>query len=670
MVQIFDGSAGFINNPANFFGLGVGSTPWLSFGQVPLPGSGSPPVELARGAGTATVESDFLGTGNQAGYAGYLNVAIDPINRTTSLVNPNFPELDPTAGFRVDFSARVQGEDSEDNRSGFSFIVLGNDARGVEISFEGKTDGDSSDDFLFAQQPEFNSETAERTTPGLFDITQTQNYSLTILGETYTLAVNNVERLSGTVKEYVFDPAIAEPPLLVNPYRIENLLFFGDDTDTGTSIYTLGAIDVTLLGAPTATGVGISGTLEVGQTVTGNHTYSDPNGDAESGTTFQWFRADDSAGSGRVAIAGATTNTYTTTSDDQGKFLLFEVTPRDQGGQVGVPVLSSATASRIATASPISPVSPAVPAIVPPPPPLPTAASSPSSIPTATITLVDSAQRDINDGQPTPVPLAPWSLPGSRHVFEIANPGTTSLTVDDLILLQAPTDGAPAPLTISPLSANPIPPGAVATFEITVSDTLSPGTYVGNAIAQFGGDFFNFSVEATVVDIPPTPIASDPLSSLLPLTEVSGTPEADELIGGPGSQLVRGFQGNDVLLGNGDADLLTSGAGDDSLFGGQGDDWLFGREGNDFLAGDRGNDSLVGGPGADTFLLGENLEVDTILGFEDGGDRLQLAGNLTFADLTITDGLGFASISITSTSETVAQVFGTFANQLTALDFS
>lgn len=61
----------------------------------------------------------------------------------------------------------------------------------------------------------------------------------------------------------------------------------------------------------------------------GSYAYSDANDDPESRTTFQWYRADNSAGANRVAIVGETTKSYTVVNDDNGKFVSFEVRPSD-----------------------------------------------------------------------------------------------------------------------------------------------------------------------------------------------------------------------------------------------------------------------------------------------------------------------------------------------------
>ena len=100
-------------------------------------------------------------------------------------------------------------------------------------------------------------------------------------------------------------------------------------------------------------------------------------------------------------------------------------------------------------------------------------------------------------------------------------------------------------------------------------------------------------------------------------------------IGGPDQDVMLGGAGNDLFIGNGGPDVLQGGAGDDRLIGG---------EGNDQLRGDEGDDILIGGAGADTFTFGRGINPgpngwvtfgaghDTVLGFEQGADKLNLSG--------------------------------------------
>ncbi len=77
---------------------------------------------------------------------------------------------------------------------------------------------------------------------------------------------------------------------------------------------------------PVANDVSVSGGRVEGETLTGNYTYFDLNDDQEGATTFRWLRADTANGT-YSAISGATSQTYTLTADDVGKYIRFEVTP-------------------------------------------------------------------------------------------------------------------------------------------------------------------------------------------------------------------------------------------------------------------------------------------------------------------------------------------------------
>ena len=71
--------------------------------------------------------------------------------------------------------------------------------------------------------------------------------------------------------------------------------------------------------------------------------YSDAEGDAESETTFQWYRCDTADGDG-TPIDGATEKTYQPGGTDVGKFLKCKVTPKaDSGITDGEGVMSSAS---------------------------------------------------------------------------------------------------------------------------------------------------------------------------------------------------------------------------------------------------------------------------------------------------------------------------------------
>jgi hypothetical protein len=80
--------------------------------------------------------------------------------------------------------------------------------------------------------------------------------------------------------------------------------------------------------APVATNLAIDGVVQVGQVLTGSYDFSDPDGDAEEGTTLTWHRATDASGSpaslqAQVGIGA----TYTVQAADQGRHVVFSVRP-------------------------------------------------------------------------------------------------------------------------------------------------------------------------------------------------------------------------------------------------------------------------------------------------------------------------------------------------------
>jgi hypothetical protein len=98
----------------------------------------------------------------------------------------------------------------------------------------------------------------------------------------------------------------------------------------------------------------ITGTPAVGQKLTvDNGTWSAP----PTGYTYAWLRCN---ANGRicVTIAGATTSTYTATSDDVGHALAVRVTPST--GTIAQPTLSAATAAVTAPSGPVASVQPSV----------------------------------------------------------------------------------------------------------------------------------------------------------------------------------------------------------------------------------------------------------------------------------------------------------------------
>lgn len=84
----------------------------------------------------------------------------------------------------------------------------------------------------------------------------------------------------------------------------------------------------------------ITGTQSSGNNLTATYTYAQETDVAQSGTTFQWYRADDANGTNAAAIAGATALVYTLTGSDISKYVRIGIIPKAVGGQTGYETFS------------------------------------------------------------------------------------------------------------------------------------------------------------------------------------------------------------------------------------------------------------------------------------------------------------------------------------------
>ena len=113
---------------------------------------------------------------------------------------------------------------------------------------------------------------------------------------------------------------------------------------TGSAIkYKTGGLAAAANVPPTAAPVTITGIINAGQTLTGNYTYYDADGDSEALTSFKWYKKAPAA-SEWTEISGAVSASYTISSTDVGMLLCFEVTPRAASGVLaGLPEKSQPT---------------------------------------------------------------------------------------------------------------------------------------------------------------------------------------------------------------------------------------------------------------------------------------------------------------------------------------
>lgn len=144
-----------------------------------------------------------------------------------------FPVLDRSTGIQLNFTVQIESEmHTSRNRSGFSVIILDREAKGIELSFWEDEIWAQNDDqtgglFKHGEGVPF------QTNAGLTD------YQLTIVGDTYTLAANSQQILSGPVRDY------SEFDGFPNPYKTPNFLFLGDDTSSSQARVRLHFVSVT-----------------------------------------------------------------------------------------------------------------------------------------------------------------------------------------------------------------------------------------------------------------------------------------------------------------------------------------------------------------------------------------------------------------------------------------
>lgn len=101
---------------------------------------------------------------------------------------------------------------------------------------------------------------------------------------------------------------------------------------------------------PTATGLSMTGLIEVTNEVTAVYTYVDAENDPEDVSTIQWYVAEDASGQGETAIAGATEKTYLISESLLGKYIRFGVTPKAvKGNPVGTEVKSVFSLIRVSS---------------------------------------------------------------------------------------------------------------------------------------------------------------------------------------------------------------------------------------------------------------------------------------------------------------------------------
>jgi uncharacterized delta-60 repeat protein len=230
------------------------NAPWLFYQDTKaLTGGNATAIANANGTQFSSDNSIY------AGYSNYTTNLSNPF-APQLVANPNFPTLNRTAGYVLTFKAQLISEttrtggadknlDGVDDRAGFSVILLSSDNKGIELGFWANriwAQEDGSTQKNPSQEPDTTPTNPFRTfftqaESATFDTTTLTDYSLAILGDTYTLSTaSGTVILSGRLRDYsAFQPQSLGPVQPPNPYNKPNFVFFGDNTPQAGATFRL-----------------------------------------------------------------------------------------------------------------------------------------------------------------------------------------------------------------------------------------------------------------------------------------------------------------------------------------------------------------------------------------------------------------------------------------------
>ncbi len=165
---------------------------------------------------------------------------------------------------------------------------------------------------------------------------------------TYTDADNDVEGES-IYKWYLADDAMGTNPSEISNETFQTYTLVGTDVGkfiifevtpvasggsaTGSTVQSVAFGPISLNptnSAPSVLSCAIAGPVNTHFILSATYSYYDIDDDPESGSTYQWYRADDALGTNEILISGGDdleNLNYNPQAEDSGKYLIFKVTP-------------------------------------------------------------------------------------------------------------------------------------------------------------------------------------------------------------------------------------------------------------------------------------------------------------------------------------------------------
>jgi hypothetical protein len=216
----------------------------------------SPPGSLATpqydGTAVATRLDTTAAITDYAGFSTHNGI-------TGAAVHPNAPTLDRTIGYTLTFHARVDAEQHNPNRGGFSVLAVSErvglaNPLAIELAFF----GDEVWAYGITGTQFFKEESVSRSTAAM------TRYDLTVAGSAYQLFADGgaTPILSGALRDYSAFPGLEVlPGVFLDPYEKPNLIFLGDDTSSAMSDVRIGGVSVAAVPEPGGLALAACGVL-------------------------------------------------------------------------------------------------------------------------------------------------------------------------------------------------------------------------------------------------------------------------------------------------------------------------------------------------------------------------------------------------------------------------
>jgi Ca2+-binding RTX toxin-like protein len=159
-----------------------------------------------------------------------------------------------------------------------------------------------------------------------------------------------------------------------------------------------------------------------------------------------------------------------------------------------------------------------------------------------------------------------------------------------------------------------------ATENIVASDQDDTITAVvgPNAIDGGGGEdtvSYAATTAGVTVDLVNETVTGGDDDTVQAVENVTGTDQADVLVGGPAANVFLGGGGSDTIAAGGGSDDVSGEGGNDAIYGEANDDLLSGGDGDDLLDGGSGTDTCDGGAGTNQFAGGCDTDAPTLVDF-------------------------------------------------------